>query len=324
MNRSLPLIVALAALSGAFAESPSAAPTALPGKGLAGHDFFYAGEAKDRQAFLVKNGKVAWSYEDPKGRGEISDATRLSNGNMLLALQFAVELISPEKKVLWRYDAPAGNEIHTAVPIGHERVLFIQNGDPALVKVVNIVTGKTEKEFRLPVHEPGNLHGRFRHARLTPAGTLLVAHMDMDKVSEYDSDGKELHSFPTNKPWGATPLKNGNILIAGEPGIREITPQGDVVWTLGKDDLPGYTISNFQLAWRLPNGNTLFNNWVNQWEGAVNPDDLPVQALEVTPDKKVVWALRSWSNPNLGPATTVQILGEPADPPENVRFGEFK
>jgi len=50
----------------------------------------------------------------------------------------------------------------------------------------------------------------------------------------------------------------------------------------------------------------------------------PVQALEFTPEKKVVWALRSWtSEADLGPATTVQILGG-KDVPEAVRFGEFR
>ncbi len=78
-----------------------------------------------------------------------------------------------------------------------------------------------------------------------------------------------------------------------------------------------------QLAWRLPNGNTLINNWVNEWNGPVDKSNAPVQALEVTPDTKVVWALRAWSNPDLGPATTIQILGEP-EAPENVTFGEIK
>ena len=36
------------------------------------------------------------------------------------------------------------------------------------------------------------------------------------------------------------------------------------------------------------------------------------QAVEVTPDKKVVWALCSWAAPgDLGPATTIQILDRP-------------
>jgi hypothetical protein len=31
----------------------------------------------------------------------------------------------------------------------------------------------------------------------------------------------------------------------------------------------------------------------------------------VTPEKKVVWAIREWENPHLGPASCVQFLDEP-------------
>jgi hypothetical protein len=51
----------------------------LPGKGLAQHDFLYAGEGHDRTIFVVRQGKIVWSYEDPAGKGEISDAVMLSN-----------------------------------------------------------------------------------------------------------------------------------------------------------------------------------------------------------------------------------------------------
>ena len=51
------------------------------------------------------------------------------------------------------------------------------------------------------------------------------------------------------------------------------------------------------------------NNWFNQWSGQIDPANPPVQAIEVTPDKKIVWALRSWTAPaDLGPATTIQFL----------------
>ncbi|MBW8782998.1 MAG: hypothetical protein JF599_14090 [Verrucomicrobia bacterium] len=304
----------------------TAAPApALPGRGLAEHDFFYAGESKDRKMFIVKKGEVVWSYDDPAGRGEISDAVLLSNGNVLLAHQFAVKLISPDKKVLWNYDVPKGFEVHTAQAIGTERVLFIQNGDPAQLKIVNITTGVTEKELTLPVGNPKSVHGQFRHARLTPAGTLLVAHMDLSKVCEYDSTGKELWSFPATGLWGVEPLANGNVLITDRVGVREVTRRGDVVWSYAKADAEaaGYKLLNLQLAWRLPNGNTLINNWANQWSGQVTKTAPTVQALEVTPDKKVVWALRSWEAPNLGPATTIQLLDEPGVP-ENVHFGDFR
>src|SRR5580765_6257397 len=210
----------LASFQSRAADAAAAAPEVLPGNGLAQHDFLYAGESKNRRAFIVRKGKVVWSYDNPAGRGEISDAVLLSNGNLLLAHQYAVKLVSPEKKVLWSLDAPKGTEIHTAMPIGTEHVLYVQNGDPAMVKVVNIKTGETKKEFQVPVGNSKSVHGQFRHGRITSRGTLLLAHMDMKKVCEYDAGGKEIRSWPANSPWGVTPLKNGNILIVDRPNIR--------------------------------------------------------------------------------------------------------
>jgi PQQ-like domain len=305
------------------AARQAAATHVLPGKGLAQHDFLYAGESKNRRVFIIKKGQVVWSYDDPAGKGEISDAVLLGNGNVLVAHQYAVKLISPSKKVIWNYDAPQGAEIHTAVPIGSEHVLFVQNGDPALVRVVNITTGEIKKEFRVPVGNPKNVHGHFRHARITPAGTLLLAHMDLDKVCEYNAEGKEVWSFPADRPWGATPLKNGNVLIVDRQDVREVTHRGETVAVFTRNDAAAYRLESPQLAWRLSNGNTLINNWANEWNGPVDKSNPPIQAVELTPDKRVVWVLSSWSNPDLGPATTIQILDEP-EAPENVSFGDVR
>jgi len=274
--------------------------------------------------YIVRKGQVVWSYDDPAGRGEISDATLLANGNVLLAHQFAVKLITPDKKVLWHYDVPKGNEVHTAQMIGNEHVLFIQNGDPALLKVVNIATGETEKEFPLPVGNPKSVHPQFRHARLTTAGTILVAHMDANKVCEYDADGKELWSVAAARPWGVTPLDNGHVLITESlHGVREVTRQGQTVWEFTMTDAPGYQIPHLQQAWRLSNGHTLLNVWVNQWSEKMDKASLPVQALEISPDKTVVWALRSWADPDLGPASIIQVLDDGA-PPVSLHFGDIK
>lgn len=158
------------------------APAVFPGKGLAQHDFFYAGEQKQQWMFIVRKGKIVWSYIDPKSRGEISDAVPMSNGNILFAHQYGVTEIDKDKKVVWNYDAPQGAETHTAQPIGQDHVLFIQNGDPSFLRVVNIRTRKTVREFALVAGNQKSVHGQFRHARLTPAGTILVAHMDAKKV----------------------------------------------------------------------------------------------------------------------------------------------
>jgi hypothetical protein len=334
MRKSAIALVFLGVSGGLCAQTQGRVGAALPpvqvetratASGLARHDFLYAGESKERNIFIVRGGKIAWSYSDPASKGEISDAVMLSNGNILFTHQFGITEISPEKKVVWSFDAPAGYEIHTAVPIGKDRVLYIQNGDPAVARVVNKTTGETEKEIPLQTKQPPSTHGQFRHARLTPQGTLLVAHMDLNKVVEYDSSGKELWSFPADRPWGVTPLAGGNVLITDSQGVREVTRRGDTAWSWSPADAPGLKFASLQQAWRLPNGNTVINNWVNAWSAPPAEMAGSLQAIEVTPAKQMVWSLASWTGAaNLGPATTIQFLDGVPAPAEDVHFGEIK
>jgi len=296
----------------------------LPGKGLSQFDFFYAGEGKFHNMYIVKNGKIAWEYKDADSKGEISDAVLLTNGNVLFAHQFGVTLITSKKEVLWNYNAPVGCEIHTAQPIGKDHVVFIQNGDTARLFVVNIKSGKIVKSFPLTVRNPKSIHGQFRHARLTTNGTILVAHMDMGKVIEYDINGKILFQLNVPGIWSVEPLRNGNFLVTNKGFVTEFTNKGDSVWNCPLKSIQNFKITSPQVAIRRPNGNTIVNNWFNQWSGNVDFTNLPVQAIELTKDKKVVWALSSWTAPaDLGPSTIIQVLGDKGIS-ENVRFGDIR
>lgn len=313
--------VGLALLSHAATESKTAVkikpvvpagfivPVALPGKGLAQHDFFYAGEAKQERMCIVRGGKIVWSYTHPAS-GEISDASLLPNGHILFTRQRGITEITPDKQVVWNLDAPPKTEIHTAQPLGDNSVAFIQNGTPAKFIVINKSSGKVEHQFELQVKDPEGVHGQFRQMRLTPSGTVLVAHMDMGVVAEYDLDGKKLWSVDVPGVWSAKPLPNGNILAASNGNfVREINRQGQIVWEWTAADAPDYKFSNVQTAVRLSNGNTIINNWFNEWSDKLDEKSAPIQAIEVTPDKKVDWVLRSWNPPSdLGPATTIQML----------------
>jgi len=296
----------------------------LPGKGLSQFDFFYAGEGKFHNMYIVKNGKIAWEYKDADSKGEISDAVLLTNGNVLFAHQFGVTLITSKKEVLWNYNAPVGCEIHTAQPIGKDHVVFIQNGDTARLFVVNIKSGKIVKSFPLTVRNPKSIHGQFRHARLTTNGTILVAHMDMGKVIEYDINGKILFQLNVPGIWSVEPLRNGNFLVTNKGFVTEFTNKGDSVWNCPLKSIQNFKITSPQVAIRRPNGNTIVNNWFNQWSGNVDFTNLPVQAIELAKDKKVVWALSSWTAPaDLGPSTIIQVLGDKGIS-ENVRFGDIR
>lgn len=300
----------------------SYAPAILPGKGLAQHPFLYTGEWDHRKTnqtiFVVRGGKVAWTYDIPIKDAdgtleELGDATMLSNGNIVFCRKVGASEITPDKKIIWDMAAPKGTEIHSVQPIGLDRVLVTQNGDPAKLMLINTVSGKTEKELTLPVPQPvKSPHLQFRRVHQTKAGTYLAAHLNDNKVVEYDADGKEIWSFAAKGPWSATRLKNGNTLITSyHSTVLEVNQQGEVVWQFSEQDIPEYKCFIFQEASRLANGNTVICNWCpadikdpKHWPGSV-------QVLEVTPAKKVVWALSEWNNPDLGPASSIQLLDEP-------------
>jgi hypothetical protein len=332
--RILGLVALAAATSGparADAPTPTPVPTGpfsppvLPGTGLSQHPFLYAGEwdyPKPVQSiFVVRGGKIVWSYgialKDADGNiQEFSDATMLSNGNIVFARKTGAGEVTPDKRLIWNYDAPKGFEVHVAQPLGLDRVMIIQNGNPARMMIVRIATGQVEKEFVLPTGNPLKTHPQFRRARITAAGTLLAAHMDNGKVAEYDMDGKEIWSVAIPSPWAANRLRNGDTLVSSNRGfVRELNPKGETVWEFTQKDVPDIHLFSLQEADRLANGDTVISNWCPN--GIKDPKDwrTSVQVIEVTPDKKVVWALRAWDAPaDLGPATNIQLLDEPGVP----------
>jgi xylan 1,4-beta-xylosidase len=301
--------------------APVLAPAVLPGRGLEDHDFFYAGEWDTRRPvqtmFIVRQGSVAWRYSIPNddSRGvlqELDDATLLPDGNIVFARKTGAGIVTPDKKITWSYDAPPGFEVHVAQPAGADRVMIVQNGNPATLRIINTATGITEKIFELPVGNPKSAHGQFRSVRITPAGTFLAAHMDADLVAEYDGTGRRLWSLAVPSPWAALRLTNGNTLVSSNHAfVREYDRHGSQVWEYDQKDAAAAGVALFvcQGISRLPDGNTIITNWCpgqlkdrGRWPSSV-------QALEVTPDKRIIWALRSWTQPaDLGPATTVQIL----------------
>src|SRR5262249_33996408 len=158
----------------------------LPGNGLAQHPLLYCGEWQNRSTsnqtmYIVRGGKIVWSYTNPF-KGELGDCTMLANGDIVFSRQFGASEITPSKKIVWNYDGPLGTEIHTAYPIDADRVLIMQNGNPAKLLVLNKRSGKAERELTLQTRVATSTHGQFRHIRMTPAGTFLVAHMDLGKV----------------------------------------------------------------------------------------------------------------------------------------------
>ncbi len=285
---------------------PVPIPQGLPGKGIGEHSILYVGEAYNK-IILASGGRVIWTYSTGYNElGELGDVWMLSNGNILFTAQQYVAEITPDKRVVWRYEAPAGNEIHSCQPIGLDKVMFIENGVPPHFKIINIKTKMVEVEHELP-YKYKNIHGQFRRSRYTAQGTYLVSFLDMNRVVEYDKDFKEVWSYDVPRPWAAIRLRNGNTLITDEQDVKtiEVTPDKKIVWEISNADIPEkYRYEDSQSATRLANGDTVICS-----RGGSNHGP---QLVEVTPDKKVVWVLWDWEH--FGPATAVQILNDPGNP----------
>ncbi len=327
----------------AVAEPYPDPPAVLPGNGLAQHDFMYCGEWDTRKTnqtlFMIKGGRVVWTYQIPihdefNGQlSEFSDMHRLSNGDIVFAYKTGWRKIDEQGHTIYDYRCPQltdtnGNvrldakgkplwtECHSAQPIGNDRVLFMRNGTPAKLFLYNLKTGRTEMEHAMQTRNPDDvrIHAQFRNVRMTKAGTYLIAHLDLGQVVEYDHDWNVLWRT-TNAPsvWQAVRLKNGNTMISGNQRafVREINPAGDIVWEVKNGDLPGIRINSVHECQRLANGDTVICNWT----AGVKKPDWPkiVQLIEVAPDKHVVWAVHSWENPDLGPASCIQLLDEPGN-----------
>jgi outer membrane protein assembly factor BamB len=308
------------ALGPAEIESPAGkwtnapAPAGLAGRGLAQHPMLYVGENYTKM-FLVNDGKVIWTYQTGKGY-EYDDVWMLSNGNILFTRMQYVAEITPAKRVVWRYDCDNSTgtnhtEVHTCQPIGLDKVMFVLNGLPPRLMVVNTKTGAVEVNHELPYPQSTNsksIHGQFRRARRTAQGTYLVSYLSQSKVVEFDKNFNQIWSYAIRSPWAALRLKNGHTLITDEHDnlTREVNSKGETVWEFNNDDLSeAYRFNQApQSCTRLANGNTIF---CSRGGGGKSP-----QLIEVTPDKKVVWVLQDWQT--LGDATAVQILDDPGIP----------
>jgi hypothetical protein len=288
--------------------NPVTVPENLPGRGLSQHPMLYFGECYNT-IFLVNKGQIIWTYSTGPGC-EYDDIWMMSNGNILFTRMQYIAIITPNKEVIWRYDAPEGTEIHGCQPIGLDKVLFVQNGQPPKLFVMNNKTKAIEAEHNLPVDtltDKKFIHAQFRRVRCTDQGTYLVPFLELGRVVEYDRNFNEIWRYEIKTPWAAIRLKNGNTLITDEADklTREVNPKKETVWEIRPSDLPEkYRFINTQCCTRLANGNTIICSRGDNGKGP--------QLVEVNRDKEVVWVLWDWKN--LGPASGVQILDDPGIP----------
>ena len=109
MKRTIAIITALLTVNVGWTQNSI-------DESLERHNFFYAGQSKQRRMFIVKDGKVNWAYQDQLKKGEISDAVLMSDGHILVAHQYGVAEVTQTSETVWSYAAPEGTEMPARPP----------------------------------------------------------------------------------------------------------------------------------------------------------------------------------------------------------------
>ncbi len=247
----------------------------------AAHPFLCCDYNGGRVCLVSAEGKVEWDYPCKSPQ----DCWRLDNGNILFCFVSGALEVTPAKKIVWEYKAPTNVEVHACQPLPGGNVLVVEAGTSRIIEVDR--AGKIAKEIKLTTVPEVKLHNQYRGTRKTRDGHYLVCFKGEGKVVELDGDGKVLRAIKVpGDPHEVLPLPDGHLLVTCGDGHKaiELDFSGKVVWELNENDLPGNPLRLMAGAHRLPNGNTVFCNYLGHGHLGKQP-----HVIEVTRDKKVVW-----------------------------------
>ena len=261
------------------------------------------GADRGKVALVDASGKVVWEV---KNGSQAHDIARLANGNVMFQSGPATVVeVAPDKSIVWKYTSrpKAGYngpvEVHAFQRLADGLTMIAETGNKRIVEVDK--DGRIVKEVALTIDHP-QPHRDTRLARKLDNGHYLVCHEGDGVVREYDGSGKVVWSYALdldgrprtdghdghgNEVFGALRKADGNTLIATGNGNRviEVNPTGKIVWSIGRDELPGIHLCWVTSLTLLPNGNVVFGNC---HAGLDNP-----QLIEVNRDKKVVWTFKN-------------------------------
>ena len=255
---------------------------------------------------LSPAGEVRWEYDAPS----CNDLWVLPNGNLLFNTGHGVKEVTRDKQVLFDYQS--ASEIYACQRLTNGNTFVGECNAGRLLEIEP--SGRIAKEVRLlPAGKDGG-HLYMRNARRLANGHYLVTHYGEQVVREYDTEGKVVLTIPAaGGPHSATRLANGNTLIScgdmpGGSQIFEVDAAGKTVWQVQGDQLPGISLKFLAGFHRLPNGNTVFSNWLGHNQFGKAP-----HLIEVTPDKRVIWQFAD--HQLLRTASSIQVLDLPAGGP---------
>jgi hypothetical protein len=271
----------------------------------AAHPFLCTDASGGKVALVSADGKIEWEF----ACAHPQDCWVLPNGNFLFCHERGALEMTREKQTVWEYKAGVNTEVHACQPLADGRVLVVENGPCRIVEVDR--AGKIAKEIKLRVPPASvKIHDQFRGVRKTKAGHYLVSRKGEHLVEELDGAGKTLREIPIpGDVHECLLLPDGHLLIACGEGhkVEELDEKLQVVWELNENDLPGNTLRLMTGFQRLPNGNTIFCDYLGHGHLGEQP-----HFFEITRDKKVVWEFADHAH--FKTINQIQVLDVPGDP----------
>lgn len=201
-----------------------------------GHVLFTIGANKTVVELDARHDPV-WSYSE--GLEHPLAAQRLANGNTLIGdakLGRVIE-VSPEKKVVWKYESPdlANMRMRNSHRTAAGTTLIAIE---AISKIIEVdASGKIVWQWQAPDGEKR----RSYQARRLPNGNTMVSLSDPGEIVEVDPSGKIVRSIGGSQMdlrlgWasGFRPLPDGGVLFADYTGRRllEVDAKGKVLHEL--------------------------------------------------------------------------------------------
>ena len=250
--------------------------------------------------------------------------------------------LDADGKLVWEFKPPSTAVIFQALPNGN--ILFGYGGQPTGVREItargetvfdyvskshqvfgcerlangNTLVAEQDPCQALEVDSKGGtvratplttnakgFHLQVRNVHKLPNGNILAAHECEGAVREVDPQGKVVWEYTGVTNTGeAQRLSNGNTLICcgTQKRLIEVTPDKQIAWEFKAEDAPELNVTWVSSVQQLKNGNLLVGNFIRGQEGK------GAHAFEVTRDKKIVW---KWEDHTfIKSLTTVRALGE--------------
>ena len=277
----------------------------LPSLSWAAHPFLCTDSYANKIAVVAADGKIEWevSYQHPQ------DCWALPNGNFLFCHKGGAIEMNRAKEIVWEYKADAKTEVHACQPLPDGRVLVMENGPCRILEVDR--AGQIAKEIKLRVPPAKiSVHDQFRGVRKLPNGHYLLCRKGEHQIDELDGEGAVLRSIPVEGDvHEALILPDGHLLVAAGEGhaVIEYDAAMKEVWSLKGSEVPGDPLQLMTGFQRLPNGNTVFCNYLGHGNLGKQP-----HLFEITRDKKVVWEFADHTHfKTINQIQLLDVMGDP-------------